>query len=338
MESKIDIKFRIPKTGEYHAGINNCPQCNYSLLHGKEMFYSHCIGIFEDGAYFVVMECPVCFCKYYFHCMQDNYDDFLLSIDLGENKHFNKRSKVTKRKGYIKMEEEIKKIEVWLRKYLESSKTNGYVIGLSGGVDSSVVVSLLVRAVGKKKVLGIIMPCASNPQDKLDAELVAKNLDIEVCTVDLYSVCSDLIDKLVNLELPNTRLANINIKPRLRMTVLYFVANVFNYLVAGTGNKSELMVGYFTKYGDGGVDLEPIGNFYKTEVFEMAKILGVPECIIKKKPSAGLYPGQTDEDDIGSYAELDKCLSEGIENTRISNLVRKNQHKNMLPPRYNRDR
>ncbi|MEM4292452.1 MAG: NAD(+) synthase, partial [Archaeoglobaceae archaeon] len=129
--------------------------------------------------------------------------------------------------------------------------------------------------------------------------------------------------------------------PRIRMTINYFFANKLQRLVVGTGNKSEIMVGYFTKYGDGAVDFNPIGDLYKTEVFEVAKFLGVPENIIKKKPTAGLYVGQTDEDEIGmSYAELDeilKAIEKGIkmENEkfkRVLSLIRASEHKRKLPP------
>ncbi|MHC1587128.1 MAG: NAD(+) synthase, partial [Candidatus Syntropharchaeia archaeon] len=133
-------------------------------------------------------------------------------------------------------------------------------------------------------------------------------------------------------------LASANVKPRLRMTTLYYFANKMNYLVAGTGNKSELSIGYFTKYGDGGVDILPIGHLLKTEVRELAKKLGIPEKIIKKIPSAGLWEGQTDEGEIGmSYESLDRILSsinsikEGKEVERVKEMIKKAKHKRKPP-------
>jgi NAD+ synthase len=130
-----------------------------------------------------------------------------------------------------------------------------------------------------------------------------------------------------------------NIKPRLRMTTLYFIANSINYLVAGTGNRSELAIGYFTKYGDGGVDLLPIGHLLKREVREMAKELGVPERVIARPPGAGLWPGQLDEEEMGfTYAELERYLEEGPQAVspalavRIERLTRSSDHKRAMPP------
>lgn len=202
-----------------------------------------------------------------------------------------------------RMEEIKDKIVDWLEQKRSSASADGFVIGLSGGVDSSTVAALCKRTTDN--VLGIIMPCHSDPQDIEHAEMVAEAFDIKTETVDL----SKMYDSLIAVLPEGSRLAKANIKPRLRMLTLYYFANLHNHLVAGTGNKSEEMVGYATKYGDGGVDILPIGDLYKHEVRELARSLGVPSEIIDKPPSAGLWEGQTDEGEMGiTYAELDRIL------------------------------
>lgn len=197
------------------------------------------------------------------------------------------------------------KIINWIRNQVRQSGAKGIVMGLSGGIDSSVVVALSKGAVGKDKVLGLFLPCHSHPADLADAKLIAKKLGIKTKTVDL----SDIYEAILKILPKGNNLARANLRPRLRMLVLYYFANTLNYLVCGTGNKSELMAGYFTKYGDGGVDLLPIGNLFKRDVRSLAKELGIPERIITKPPTAGLWPGQTDEGEMGiTYLELDDIL------------------------------
>ncbi|MFH1288512.1 MAG: NAD+ synthase [bacterium] len=204
------------------------------------------------------------------------------------------------------------KIIDWIKEQVIAANTGGIVIGLSGGIDSSVVAGLCKEAVGKDNLLALIMPSHSQKGDMADALFVAQSLDINTKAIDL----SDTYDKLKNILPEANNLANANLKPRLRMLVLYYFANKLNYLVCGTGNKSELMVGYFTKYGDGGVDILPIGNLLKRDVLALAKELGIPEKIVTKPPTAGLWPGQTDEGEMGiTYGELDDIL-ERIENKR----------------------
>lgn len=251
----------------------------------------------------------------------------------------------------VNYEKEIKKISKWMRQYSEKTQTNGFVIGLSGGIDSAIVSSLAVQAVGKEKVLGVNMPCVSSPDMATDAKELAANLNINFKVIDLFDSYKEIIDRLkeaYNKEIKNITQANI--KARLRMTTLYAIANQNNMLVAGTGNLSELSVGYFTKFGDGGVDCEPIGNYYKTEVYEMAKLIKkIPIPILTKKPSADLWSGQTDEEEIGmSYKELDEILKkinnnesmiwkQGDKIHKIIRLVNSSKHKNNLPPRYERE-
>lgn len=196
------------------------------------------------------------------------------------------------------------RISEWIRQKVKEAGAEGVVVGISGGVDSSVVASLAKKAVGEK-VLGVIMPCHSEPLDEKYAWRVAEKLKIETERVVLDS----LYDRFSDLLPSGKRLALANLKARLRMATLYYFANNLNYLVVGTGNKSEISVGYFTKYGDGGCDILPLGDLLKTEVRELARVLELPEEIINRVPSAGLWKGQTDEGEMGlRYEDLDEIL------------------------------
>jgi NAD+ synthase len=194
----------------------------------------------------------------------------------------------------------------WLKDYAARAGVAGYVVGLSGGIDSATTVALCQKALGAK-VLGVLMPCHSAVEDGEMARLVAGAFALKTVTVDLGPTYDTL---LAALPPGVSSMARANIKPRLRMATLYALAQTHNYLVAGTGNRSEISVGYFTKYGDGGVDVEPLGNLYKWQVCQLAWVLGVPRPVIERPPSAGLWAGQTDEEEMGfSYAELDKTLA-----------------------------
>lgn len=202
------------------------------------------------------------------------------------------------------------RIIAWLKKQVKDAGAKGCVIGLSGGVDSSVAAVLCKRAF-PQKTLGIFMPCHSLPQDLEHAKELAEKFSIETKLVDLTSVFSAFFKLLEGkaYEKGQRSLAIANLKPRLRMTTLYYFANILNYLVVGTGNKSELKMGYFTKYGDGGVDLLPLGGLLKFQVRQLAAELKIPSAIIDKAPSAGLWEGQTDEQEMGiTYAELDAAI------------------------------
>ena len=221
-----------------------------------------------------------------------------------------------------------KKIVVWIKQRVKEAKAKGIILGLSGGIDSSVVAALAKEAVGRNNVLGLYMPIHSQPQDLADAQLVAKKLGIKTKKIDLAKVYNSLISILP----VGSSLAKANLKPRLRMLTLYYFANSLNYLVCGTGNKSELMVGYFTKYGDGGVDILPIANLLKKQVRILAKELGIPEKVITKPPTAGLWQGQTDEKEMGiTYNELDGIL-ERLENKKkqVSSKEKVNKVKKMI--------
>jgi NAD+ synthase len=250
------------------------------------------------------------------------------------------------------------RIVEWLRQRLAQSASHGFVFGLSGGIDSAVVARLCQLA-APANVLGVIMPCHSDPQDEIDARAVADQFSIPTVRADLAPAFDVLAGDLERAlaQVPEEQRAAVpasgsaapaeararvpiaNVKPRLRMTTLYFLANSLDYLVAGTGNRSELSIGYFTKYGDGGVDLLPIGELLKSEVRMVARELAIPEALIDKAPSAGLWPGQTDEAEMGvSYAALEHYLTRGAETVapalamRVERLLRRTEHKRALAP------
>lgn len=242
----------------------------------------------------------------------------------------------------------------WIREQVNASGARGIVVGLSGGIDSAVVLRLSQIAM-EDQVVGVLMPCHSEPQDEADAKMLAEHFQVATIRVDLAPaydrLASDLKAEMGRL--PETiaqpsattstdlraRIPMANIKPRLRMSVLYYIANSLNYLVAGTGNRSELLIGYFTKYGDGGVDILPLGNLLKSEVQTLARTLDVPSSIIDKPPSAGLWHGQTDEAEMGfSYEDLERYLTDGPQAVspalvmRIERLIRVSEHKRALAP------
>jgi NAD+ synthase len=242
----------------------------------------------------------------------------------------------------------------WLRQQLAQSGARGFVFGLSGGIDSALV-SRLCQVAAAGNVVGVMMPCHSDPRDEADARLVATHFQIPTIHLDLAPTydqftrtLGEAVRSLPKDQFPDAhhgsedikaRLPMANVKPRLRMTTLYFVANTLNYMVVGTGNRSELSIGYFTKYGDGGVDLLPIGNLLKSEVREAARELGIPDAVIDKAPSAGLWLGQTDEAEMGfTYAELENYLTNGPQTVapalamRIDRLMRASEHKRALAP------
>jgi NAD+ synthase len=205
-------------------------------------------------------------------------------------------------------------------------------------VDSTVVATLAKEAVGRNRVLALILPIHSQIQDLRDARLVAQKLGLKTKTVDL----SKMYDNFIKVLPKANKLSRANLKPRLRMAVLYYFANKLNYLVCGTGNKSELMVGYFTKYGDGAADILPIGGLLKTQVRKLARKFKIPEQIISKPPTAGLWPNQTDEGEMGiTYPELDDILCR-IENKKkllisrdkvkkVRGMMRRSEHKRQGP-------
>lgn len=200
-------------------------------------------------------------------------------------------------------QETAQKIVAWLKEQVQITSTKGYVLGMSGGLDSSVCAALISQAT--EHCLGLILPIESEVKDLDDASAVASALNMRTEYIDLTSTYRSLVKLLPD----GDRVALGNIKARLRMVVLYYHANINDYLVCGTGNKTEIALGYFTKYGDGACDVLPLGDLSKCEVRELARALEIPETIVSKAPSAGLWAGQTDEDEIGySYEEMDGAL------------------------------
>ena len=237
-----------------------------------------------------------------------------------------------------------KQIENFIKETVKKSNTNGLIIGLSGGIDSTLVAFLAQKAIGSENILGITLPTkTTSKKDIEDAQKVADILGIEYEIINI----DDTIDSFLKICPHETsKLAEGNLKARTRMLILYNHANSMNRLVIGTSNRSELLVGYFTKYGDGASDLIPIGDLYKTQVWELARKLNMPHEIITKAPSAGLQENQTDEKELGiDYINLDKILHglydlnldeetisqklnlELSEVQRIKNIVQKSEHK-----------
>lgn len=197
------------------------------------------------------------------------------------------------------------KIVDFIKRKIKESKAKGVVIGISGGIDSATTAFLAVKALGKDKVLGIIMPYYQNKHTE-DAIYVCKALGIDYKIINIKNIV-DEFERAITLNID--QLTKGNFMVRSRMVILYGFANALNYLVLGTSNKTEYLVGYFTKWGDGASDIAPLLSLYKTEVRKLAKFLGVPEKIILKTPTAGLWEGQTDEKELGiEYDLLDKIL------------------------------
>ncbi len=212
------------------------------------------------------------------------------------------------------------------------------VIGVSGGVDSALVLSILARALPKEKIHAFFMPDSNTPKtDSDDVKKLSDALGIEIRTIDIASV-ADAFKALLSIE---DRSAMGNVKSRTRMIILYYFANIHKGLVVGTTNRTEYLIGYYTKFGDGACDIEPIMHLYKHDVWEFASYMKVPESIIKKKPSAGLWEGQTDEEEIGmTYSDLDKVLEDVFDlkirsltdkHKMVEDLHARSEHKRKLP-------
>jgi NAD+ synthase len=246
----------------------------------------------------------------------------------------------------MNVENEINKIASFIRNVFRDSKANGVAVGLSGGIDSSTTAALCTRAIGKENVVGFILPCYSEDQDQNDALLVIKYLDIEYKIIDLSKIYDTYIE-LMPKDQELTELAKANLKPRIRMSTLYFFANQMNYLVTGTTNKSEQLVGYFTKYGDV-ADFYPIKHLYKKYVRLIAQFLRLPPKILNRTSTAGLWAGQTTEGEISEQLGFDityKTLDDMLEHLekqdfdtmddryqKLFALVQKNVHKSLLAP------
>ena len=235
----------------------------------------------------------------------------------------------------------MKEIVDFIKSQVLKSKTKGIVLGLSGGIDSAVVAVLSKRAIGAKNLHCYYLPMTikNKDYDRDHIEKLCERFDLSYQTETIVNPVLSIIGNSGNLSKESMG----NIKARVRMTILYKHANNLNCLVIGTTNKTELMIGYFTKYGDGACDFEPIAHLYKHQIKELAKELDIPNEIIDKLPSAGLWEGQTDEDELGiSYDKLDEILCKMYNNDlneftkkdidHVKSLVSKSYHKRHTPP------
>lgn len=239
------------------------------------------------------------------------------------------------------LEARINQAVEWLRERVQAAHAQGLVIGVSGGVDSAVVAGLCKRAFPDNSI-GVILPAGSNPVDREDALLITKTLSLKTIEVDLTEAHQGILTSVKDALTAQgytfeERLSQGNLKARLRMSTLYTVANSLNYLVVGTDNAPESYTGYFTKYGDGGVDLLPISSLTKTEVRAWAAQLGLPDKIVNRVPTAGLWPGQTDEQEMGiTYDLIDRyLLGEEVPEEvkeKIEKMHRQSEHKRQTPP------
>lgn len=244
---------------------------------------------------------------------------------------------------------EVENITNFIKEYYQKNNLKGAVLGISGGKDSAVVAALLVRALGSENVVGITLPCHSKNTDAIDAKLISEKYNFELINIDLtntYDTFKHEINKLGEFNNENLKNSDINIKPRLRMSACYYIAALYGaikggvYLVAGTSNKCELYVGYFTKGGDSTYDIGILNDYTVDEVIKIGEYLEVPEKVLYKKPSDGLS-GQTDEDKLGvKYKDIadvinNKEVSEDIKH-KVDKLHTNNLHKFNIPV-YNRE-
>jgi NAD+ synthase len=223
----------------------------------------------------------------------------------------------------MKTEELAEKLVSWIKDRVVTAGCQGTVLGLSGGIDSAVA-SVLCKRAFPDSTLAVLLPCHSISQDEEHARLVTDKFSIPTRLIVLDSVYDSLSELLPDEKRSPeaANLARLNLKVRLRMLTLYYLANQLRHLVVGSSNRSELAVGYFTKYGDGGVDILPLGNLVKAQVRDMARFLEIPRDIIEKPPSAGLWPGQTDEAELGlSYDEIDRYLLTGEADDEVRNKI-----------------
>ena len=237
----------------------------------------------------------------------------------------------------MKLEEYLKEIEAFLKDYIEKAHCNKYILGISGGVDSSLCAALARNAVGKDRLLCLILPIESQKADENDALDLAKQLDLNYEIVDGTEIFRGYVDTFKKLGQDFDRSTLGNLKARIRMSILYAYAQKYNGLVIGTDNADERYTGYFTKHGDGACDILPIAHLLKGEVVQASKILGISDYLAERVPTASLFEGQTDETEMGvTYKDLDRYIlggkvDEAVEK-RIQHLHKISEHKRVATP------
>ena len=236
---------------------------------------------------------------------------------------------------------EVENIVKFIREYYKKYNLKGVVIGISGGKDSAVVAGLFTLAIGRDNVIGLTLPCHSNNQDRIDAEIVANHFGFELYKIDLTETFDTFKNSLIELNIKDkdTKDSDINIKPRLRMSTLYYIASILSseynqgYLVAGCSNKSEKYVGYTTKWGDNASDIEVISDFTVSEVIKIGEYIGVPKKILYKTPNDGLS-NKSDEEKLGfTYSDIEKVINNQELESNIKNII-VNKHNNNLHKTY----
>jgi NAD+ synthase len=247
-------------------------------------------------------------------------------------------------------------ITEFIHETVDNAGADGGVLGLSGGIDSTLTAYLAVEALGTDGLHGLVLPSEVNEDENMsDAERVARELDIEYDIIEIGPVVESFLDafpaEIEPIESDPLKNTVGNVRVRTRAVLSYFVANHENRIVLGTGNQSEALVGYFTKYGDGAVDCHPIGNLYKQQVRQLAREMGVPDDLVEKTPTAGMWVGQTDEEEMGmGYDVLDAILALHIDGPlstvatarelniepdlveTVETLVARSKHKREMPP------